>query len=87
VLAVPSTVVAGLCDRISGAVGGKIVFDPTNPFFPDLSGLMPADTSMAEENTMLLPDTVVGLVAAVGPSADAEPLAMARTLEHIACST
>ena len=31
VLAVPSTAIAGLCDRISGAVGGKIVLDPTNP--------------------------------------------------------
>jgi predicted dinucleotide-binding enzyme len=66
VLAVPSTVIAGLCDRISGAVGGKIVLDPTDPFLPDLSGLLPADTSVAEEITVLLPDTVVGLVAAVG---------------------
>jgi predicted dinucleotide-binding enzyme len=31
VLAAPSTAVASLCDRISVAVGGKIVLDPTNP--------------------------------------------------------
>jgi len=31
VLAVPS----GLCDRIRGAGGGKIVLDPTNTFLPD----------------------------------------------------
>ena len=59
VLAVPSTAIAGLCDRISGAVGGKIVLDPTNPFLPDLSGLLPADMSVAEEITVLLPDTIV----------------------------
>ena len=59
VLAVPSTAIAGLCDRIRGAAVGKIVLDPTNPFLPDLSGLLPADTSVAEEITVLLPDTVV----------------------------
>lgn len=59
VLAVPSTAVAGVCDQIRRQAAGKIVVDPTNPLEPDLSGVLEATLSVAEEIAVLLPGTYV----------------------------
>lgn len=59
VLAVPSTAVAEVCDQIRRHVGDKIVVDPTNPLEPDLSGLLDATLSVAEEIAILLPGASV----------------------------
>jgi NADPH-dependent F420 reductase len=55
VLAVPSLTVADVCDQIRRHVAGRIVVDPTNPLEPDLSGVLEATLSVAEEIAILLP--------------------------------
>jgi hypothetical protein len=57
VLAVPSTAVAAVSDQIRREVEGAIVIDPTNPLEPDLSGVLEATLSLAEEIAILLPRT------------------------------
>jgi NADPH-dependent F420 reductase len=57
VLAVPSTAVAGISDKIRREVERAIVIDPTNPLEPDLSGVLEATLSVAEEIAVLLPGT------------------------------
>jgi 8-hydroxy-5-deazaflavin:NADPH oxidoreductase len=59
VLAVPSTAIAGIADELYGVVEGTIVVDPTNPLLPDLSGLLPAEASVAEEIPALMPGAIV----------------------------
>ena len=59
VLAVPSTAIAGVADQIRRLVAGTIVVDPTNPLEPDLSGILEATLSVAEEIEILLPGTRV----------------------------
>jgi NADPH-dependent F420 reductase len=59
VLAVPSLAVANVCDKIRQHVAGRIVVDPTNPLEPDLSGVLEATLSVAEEIAILLPEASV----------------------------
>jgi NADPH-dependent F420 reductase len=59
VLAVPSTAVANVCDQIRRHVSGKIIVDPTNPLETDLSGVLEATVSVAEEIAILLPGASV----------------------------
>jgi len=59
VLAVPSTAIADVADELDGVVEGKVVVDPTNPMAPDLSGLLPAEGSVAEEIPLLMRGAVV----------------------------
>ena len=59
VLAVPSVAVADVCDQIRRHVAGRIVVDPTNPLEPDLSGVLEATLSVAEEIAVLLPGASV----------------------------
>jgi NADPH-dependent F420 reductase len=59
VLAVPSLAVANVCDQIRRHVAGRIVVDPTNPLEPDLSGVLEATLSVAEEIAILLPGAFV----------------------------
>ncbi len=59
VLAVPSLAVASVCDQIRRHVAGRIIVDPTNPLEPDLSGVLEATLSVAEEIAVLLPGTSV----------------------------
>jgi len=59
VLAIPSTAVANVCDQIRRHVAGTIIVDPTNPLEPDLSGVLEATLSVAEEIAVLLPGTSV----------------------------
>lgn len=59
VLAVPSLAVANVCDQIRRHVAGRIVVDPTNPLEPDLSGVLEATLSVAEEIAILLPGASV----------------------------
>ena len=59
VLAVPSLAVANVCDQIRRHVTGRIVVDPTNPLEPDLSGVLEATLSVAEEIAILLPEASV----------------------------
>ena len=40
-------------------VEGTIVVDPTNPLLPDLSGLLPAEASVAEDIQVLMPGAIV----------------------------
>jgi NADPH-dependent F420 reductase len=55
VLAVPARAVAEVSDAIRPHVEGMIVVDPTNPLEPDLSGVLEARLSLAEEIAILLP--------------------------------
>jgi NADPH-dependent F420 reductase len=55
VLAVPSRAIADVTDEIRNYVEGAIVIDPTNPLEPDLSGVLEARLSVAEEIAILLP--------------------------------
>lgn len=59
VLAIPSSAVASVCDQIRRHVAGKIVIDPTNPLETDLSGVLEATLSVAEEIAILLPGAFV----------------------------
>lgn len=59
VLAVPSIAVAGIAADIDDVVDGMVVIDSTNPFAPDLSGLVEAQWSVAEEIRVLLPRAVL----------------------------
>jgi NADPH-dependent F420 reductase len=59
VLAVPSTAIAGITDELRGAVDNPIVVDPSNPLTPDMSALLPANMSVAEEIPVLLPGAIV----------------------------
>jgi NADPH-dependent F420 reductase len=59
VLAVPSLAVASVCDQIRRHVAGRIIVDPTNPLEPDLSGVLEATLSVAEEIAVLLPGASV----------------------------
>jgi NADPH-dependent F420 reductase len=55
VLAVPSRAIADVADQIRRHVEGTIVIDPSNPLEPDLSGVLEATLSVAEEIAILLP--------------------------------
>jgi predicted dinucleotide-binding enzyme len=59
VLAVPARAIADVTDEIRRHVEGAIVVDPTNPNEPDLSAVLEARLSLAEEIAILLPETHV----------------------------
>ncbi|MFD1531591.1 NAD(P)-binding domain-containing protein [Pseudonocardia aurantiaca] len=57
VLAVPARAIADVTDEIRRHLEGVIVVDPTNPLEPDLSGVLEARLSLAEEIAILLQES------------------------------